>query len=91
MDSLTQLEPIAHSTKSTYLPQEVVEKTVVEGKSLLQAWREYRHMTHQEIADRMGISPAVICVLEKPNNRVSRASMQKFAIALDVTVEQLTI
>ena len=77
--------------EKTFLPQEVVEKVAVEGKSLIHAWREYKHMSQEDMASRMHITDSVFRVLEKANNRLSDASVKKISAALEVTEEQLRL
>ena len=54
-----QMPPGNSRNFTSSIPQEVVQKTAVEGKSLLQAWREYKKLTQQELAERMGMTTAV--------------------------------
>ncbi len=41
---------------SLTIPDEVVGKTVMEGKSLLCAWREYRQIGKEDMARRMNMT-----------------------------------
>lgn len=41
-----------------YLPNEVVKGHVIDGKSLLCAWREYKGLSQATLASRMNISPS---------------------------------
>jgi len=77
--------------KKTYLPQAVVEKAAVEGTSMIRAWREYRHMSQKQIADRLGITQAAFCQLEKAQGRMRGSTLKKIAEALGITEEQLRI
>jgi ribosome-binding protein aMBF1 (putative translation factor) len=74
-----------------FLPQAVLEKTVVEGHSIVRAWREYKNLSLQEMAERMGIRPEVCCLFEKPYNRLSDAAIKKIAHLLDISIDQLRI
>lgn len=79
-----------NSTK-TYLPQAVVEKVAVEGKSMVRAWREYKHLSQNDVADRLGITQAAYCQLEKPEGTMRLSTIKKIAVALDVTEQQLML
>ena len=79
------------NNEANWFPQQVIEKVSIEGKSLVQAWREYRNMSLEELAYRMRVSEAVIKVLERPNNRLSTASLQRISYVLGISVEQLII
>jgi prevent-host-death family protein len=74
-----------------YFPQEVVEKTAVDGKSLIRAWREYKRMSQKEVAEQMGITQAAYCQLEKSENRLRHATLKKIAAALGISVDQLSM
>ena len=71
------------------LPHEVVRMHGLEDKSLVRAWREYKGMTQQAVADRMGISQASYAAMEKPDANLRYATMKKLARALEVEIEQI--
>ena len=88
------IEGIQSSKKSaakTYLPQAVVEKAAIDGKSLLRAWREYKRMSQKDVAEKMGITQAAYCQHEKAPERMRAATIKKVADALDVSVDQLQL
>jgi DNA-binding XRE family transcriptional regulator len=74
-----------------YFPHEVVEKSVVEGKGLVRAWREYQGVSQEEIANRLGITQAAYSQMEKPKARLRKTTLERIAAALDVDIEQLKI
>jgi ribosome-binding protein aMBF1 (putative translation factor) len=74
-----------------FLPQAVVEKIAHEGHSIIRAWREYKNLSLQEMAERMRISPEVCYLFEKPYNRLSDASIKRIAHVLDISIDQLRI
>jgi DNA-binding XRE family transcriptional regulator len=82
---------IKKNSAKTYLPQAVVEKTAVDGKSLVRAWREYKHMSQKDVAERLGITQAAYCQLEKSEGTMRGSTIRKIAAALDVTEEQLIL
>ena len=91
MNAFAKAKQLKENKQTTYLPQEVVEKVTVEGKSLVRAWREYRNMSREETATRMGVTQPVYNVLEDASNRVSSASIRRLAAALGVSEKQLVI
>lgn len=74
-----------------YFPHDVVEKSVVEGKGLVRAWREHKGISQEEMADRMGITQAAYSQMEKPKARLRKTTLERIAAALDVDIEQLKI
>lgn len=71
------------------IPHEIVERHILDGVSLVRAWREYRGLSQQEVAERIGISQSAYSQMEKPEAHLRQATMQKIAEALEVRPEQL--
>ncbi len=72
-----------------YIPHDVVRKNAIEGMSMLRAWREHKKLTQAEVAKRMGITQAALAQMEKPDARPRKATLKKFAEALEISIEQL--
>jgi DNA-binding XRE family transcriptional regulator len=70
------------------IPHEIVGMTVKEEMSLVRAWREYLGLTQEEVAARMGITQAALAQIEAAK-RPRKATLEKLAQALGVSVEQL--
>ena len=70
-------------------PHEVVGANVIDGKSLIRAWREYKKITQQDMAEKMGITQAAYSQMERPDSRLRRVTLKKIAAALGVDVDQL--
>jgi DNA-binding XRE family transcriptional regulator len=70
------------------IPNTVVGKCVMEGVSMLQAWREHLMLTQAEMAERMGITQAGYAQIEAAK-RPRKTTLQKAADALGITLEQL--
>lgn len=68
-------------------PHAVVSKAI-DGQTMLQAWREYLMLTQEEMAGRMGISQAGYAQIESAK-RPRKATLEKAAAALGITLEQL--
>ena len=72
------------------IPHAVVEKMLLEEKSLICAWREYRKLSQTEVAEQMGITQPAYSQMEKPDARLRRKTIERIAAALNVIPEQLT-
>jgi len=71
------------------VPHEVVELVTRRNMNLVKAWRTYLGLTQAEIAKRAGISQAALSQMEKRENRLRTATLEKLAKALGLHVEQL--
>lgn len=68
---------------------EVSNKAARERISLARAWREHLGLTKEQVAKRMGTSPAALEQIEARSARPRRATLAKVAAALGVDVERL--
>ena len=75
--------------ESGNIPNDVVWLSIDKGYTLARAWREYLGLTQKEVASRMGISQAALSQMESGEKKLRKASLEKLAGALGVTVEQL--
>ena len=75
--------------ESGNIPNDVVWLSVDKGYSLARAWREYLGLTQVEVAARMRISQAALSQMESGEKKLRKASLEKLAQALGVTVERL--
>lgn len=69
-------------------PWQVVKRHINDDVTMARAWRAYLNLTQAEVARRMGISQAALSQLEK-QTRPRKATLEKLAAALDISVEQL--
>ena len=72
------------------IPHEVVGLVVKKGMNLVKAWRTYLGMTQAEIAKKANITQAALSQMEKKNNELRSATLEKLADAMGLSVEQLT-
>lgn len=72
-------------------PQEVMVKCYVEGKSLIQSWREHLNLTQEEVAGRMGVTQAAYQQMEKKSARPRKTTREKIADAFGIDSELLNI
>ncbi|CAN2041277.1 Helix-turn-helix domain-containing protein [Candidatus Magnetomoraceae bacterium gMMP-15] len=75
-------------TEST-IPHEVVEIHILKNKSLIRAWREYKGLSQQEVAKRIGISQTAYSQMEKSDAQLRKSTIEKIAHALNLRPEQL--
>lgn len=71
------------------IPHEVVGLVIRKGMNLVKAWRTYLRMTQAEVAKKAGISQAALSQMEKSENELRTATLEKLAIAMGLSVEQL--
>ncbi len=79
-----------YEEKRAWIPNEVVEKTVMEGASPIRAWREHLGLTQEDVARRLGITQSAFAQLET-SRRPRKTTLRRVADALGIEVEQLTI
>lgn len=70
------------------IPHDVVRMTIGNAMTLSRAWREYLGLTQEVVAARMGISQSALAQMESAK-RPRRATLEKLATALGITIEQL--
>jgi DNA-binding XRE family transcriptional regulator len=71
------------------IPHEVVGLVIKKGMNLVKAWRTNLRMTQAEVAKKAGISQAALSQMEKTENRLRTATLEKLANAMGLAVEQL--
>jgi DNA-binding XRE family transcriptional regulator len=70
------------------IPAEVVN-AIQDGKNPIKVWREFRHLTQQQLADRVGISKPYLSQLETGKRAGTTEVLAAIAKALDVSLEQV--
>lgn len=58
-------------------------------RSAIRAWREYLGLTQKEVADKMGVSQAALSQMESGEKKLRKATLEKLAKAMGLSVEQL--
>jgi DNA-binding XRE family transcriptional regulator len=71
------------------VPHEVVGMTVMKGYTLIRAWREYLGLSQREVAGKMGITQAALSQMESGEKKLRKATLEKLAAALGVSIEQI--
>ncbi len=72
------------------IPHEVVGLIVKKGMNLVKAWRTHLGMTQAEVAKIACITQAALSQMEKTDNELRTATLEKLANAMGLSVEQLT-
>jgi DNA-binding XRE family transcriptional regulator len=70
------------------IPHDVISRTV-DGASPVRAWREHLNLTQAEMAGRLGISQPAYSEQEGGGLRLRKATKEKIATALGITLAQL--
>ncbi|EKN4689533.1 helix-turn-helix transcriptional regulator [Yersinia ruckeri] len=73
------------------IPNEVVGIQINQDLSLLAAWRVYRGMSQNDVADKLGITQAAVSQLESTGSRPQRRTREKLAALYNCKPEQLTL
>jgi len=76
-------------TEEATIPHEVVGLIINKGMNLVKAWRTYLGITQSEIAKKAGISQAALSQMENTDNPLRTATLEKLAIAMDLSIDQL--
>ena len=76
--------------EETTIPHEVVGMVVKKGMNLVKAWRTYLGMTQAEVAKKASITQAALSQMEKTDNELPTATLEKLADAMGLSVEHLT-
>ncbi|MBP0634926.1 helix-turn-helix transcriptional regulator [Cupriavidus sp. AcVe19-6a] len=72
-------------------PPSNVQVRIDAGVHFLQAWREYRQLTHQQVAEQLGCTKSNVSKHESGESANMRARTRElFAVLYDCTIEQLT-
>ena len=92
-DDFKRIRPLLQgdNIRSTGIPQAVVEAHILRAIPMIRAWREHIGITQRELAARIGVSQAAVAKLEKPNAKPRRATLEKIAEALGISIDNLDV
>ena len=71
------------------VPNEVVERVVIDKQTPIRAWREHLGLTQAEVAERLGVTQAAFAQTERPGARPRKSTLYRVAQALGIDVTQL--
>jgi DNA-binding XRE family transcriptional regulator len=83
------MDLIERRDRELTIPHEVIEKTVLEDKSKVRAWREYKGLKQSEMAERLGVTQGAYSQMEKPRANLRSSTLAKIADAMGIHIEQL--
>jgi len=83
------MDLIDRQDRELTIPHEVIHKTVLEDKSKVRAWREYKGLTQSEMAKRLSVTQAAYSQMEKPSANLRSSTLSKIADAMGIHMEQL--
>lgn len=89
MDDIALYEAAKAADDGTRIPGEVVNAEI-DGVHPIKAWRDYRKLTQQSLADLAGISKAFLSQIEGGKRVGSIKVLSALAKALEVPVDLLT-
>jgi len=89
MDDIALYEAAKAADDGTRIPAEVLYATL-DGVQPIKAWRKYRGLTQQKLADGAGISKAFLSQIESRKRVGSIAVLSAVARVLEVPVDLLT-
>lgn len=75
--------------RSPGVPNSVVRLVFDSGFSPVRAWREYKGLTQEQVAERMGIRQPTYAEHEQSGKKLRRSTLEKIAKALEIVPEQL--
>jgi DNA-binding XRE family transcriptional regulator len=73
------------------IPHEVARLMDRDDVSLQAAWRLYRGLSQQEVADKLGVTQSAISQLESPDSRPQKRTREKLAAIYGCTQEQISL
>ena len=71
-----------------YVPFELID-SIINGENALRAWRKYRGLTQDQLADKASVRKATISELESGKAQGKPAVWRALAEVLDVTVDDI--
>lgn len=77
-----------HAAEFATIPNEVVGAVIKKDITPIKAWREYFHLSEEELAKRLGISATEYLDIEN-QERPNTNTLRKIAIVLDINADQL--
>ena len=90
IEDFRKIQPLLdNSAVRNGIPHAVVKANMVEGKSLIRAWREYLGMTQEEVAKKSGMSQPAVTKLERMGAKPRKKTLGRIAAALGLSVEQI--
>jgi len=79
-----------HAVDNATIPNEVVGAVIKQDITPIKAWREYLHLSINELATRLGVSEAEYIDIEN-QEKPRKNALNKIAAALGISIVQLNV
>ncbi len=90
MNSNTKTPKLKFDTDDNALIQHAVVKlNVIDGLTMVAAWRKYLKISQKDLAGRAGMTQSALSQIEKSGSNHS-ATLEKLASAMNISISQLT-
>lgn len=89
MPTCTALFDSARATDDGFRIPAVVAHAQLDGEQPVRAWREYRGLTQETLADKAGISKAYLCQIETRKQVGALKTIKAIAQALEISINDL--
>ncbi|WP_163372584.1 helix-turn-helix domain-containing protein [Endozoicomonas acroporae] len=86
-DAVHEFRAALQRGEEELIPAEVVNRLLTENT--VKVWREYRGMSQKSLAEKTGISEAMISQIESGKKQGSLKTITKIAQALNLTVDDI--
>lgn len=90
-DDLEEIEIEHDIYDNVLLPGDVCSIMTRQNVSLQAAWRIYRGLSQQEVADKLGISQSAVSQLEAVDSRPQKRTREKLAAIYGCKQEQISL
>ncbi|ANE56180.1 helix-turn-helix transcriptional regulator [Methylomonas sp. DH-1] len=77
-----------HVTEATTIPNEVIGAVIKQDITPIKAWREYLHLSTDEVAHQLGVCEAEYIDIEN-QKKLHKPLLKKMAVALNINIDQL--
>lgn len=88
-EDLIELDYEQADNDSVAIPFDVVKIKHTHNVNLLGAWRIYRNLSQQEVADKLGLSQGAISQMERRDNKPQKKTLARFSQIYDCKIEQM--
>ena len=71
------------------MPKQVRPRQKTKPRHFIKAWRQYRHLTQEQLAERIGVTPGNVSHLENGHQNYTQPMLEAIADALQCTPADL--
>ena len=90
-DDLIEIEHQSDEFDDVSIPSDIAFIMIEKDVNALTAWRIYRNLSQQEVAEKTGLSQSAISQAERKGNRPQKRTREKLAKIYGCTPEQLAV